>query len=56
MRDVFVERVEQAVLLSEGAALEHLLRLDLSLAAEVFDQQMAHLVAVARLFDHDANE
>ena len=56
MRDVFVERVEQAVLLAEGAALEHLLGLDLTLAAEMIDQQVAHLIAVARLFDHDAHE
>ena len=56
MRDVIVERVEQPVLLSERAALEHLLRFDLAFAAEVVDHQVAHLIAVARLFDHDAHE
>ena len=56
VRDVFVERVEQPVLLAEGAPLEYLLRFDLPLAAELVDEQMAHLVAVARLFDHDPHE
>ena len=56
MRDVFVEGVEQPVLLTEGAALQHLLRLDLAFAAELIDQQVAHLVTVARLFDHDAHQ
>ena len=56
VRHVFVERVEQPVLLAERAALEHLLRLDLPFAAEMFDHQMAHLIAVARLLDHDAHE
>ncbi len=56
MRDVVVERVEQPVLLAEGAALEHLLRLDFAFAAEMLDHEVAHLVSVARLFDHDAHE
>ena len=56
MRDVFVERVEQAVFLAEGAAFEHLLRLDLAFAAEVLDQQVAHLISVTGLLDHDAHE
>jgi hypothetical protein len=56
VRDVFVESVEQTILLAESAPFEHLLRLDLAFAAEVFDHQMAHLVTMTRLFHHDAHE
>src|SRR5215472_5004608 len=37
-----------------GTPLEHLLRLDSPVVAEVADEQMAHLVSVSRLFDEDA--
>ena len=50
--DVDVEGPEQAVVLP-GAALEELARLDLPGLAEVVDEQVAHLPAVAHLLDHD---
>ena len=56
MGDVFVERLEEPVFLSERSPLEQLLRFDLTLAAELIDEQVTHLIAVARLLDHDAHE
>ena len=49
---VHVEGAEQPVVLP-GAALEELARLDLPGLAEVVDEQVAHLPAVAHLLDHD---
>ena len=49
---VHVEGAEQAVVLP-GAPLEQLARLDLARLAEVVDEQVAHLPAVAHLLDHD---
>src|SRR2546422_752183 len=53
--DVLIEGAEQALLV-KGAPLEHLLRLDASGVAEMADQQVAHLPAVAHLFGHHAAE
>ena len=50
-----VEGAEQAFVF-EGAALQHLLRLDFSGGAEKVDEQGAHLPAVAHFFDHDAGK
>ena len=50
---VDVEGAEQPAVLP-GAPLEELARLDLSGFAEVVDEQVAHLPAVAHLLDHDA--
>ena len=50
---VLVEGPEQPFAL-EGAALQHLLRLDAPAVAELVDQQVAHLPAVPHLLRHHA--